>query len=134
MRPPKPNADKMTDSTSTWVFRGVVTFLTRAAPRASAARAMGRTRMNIHRQSSTLRIRPEIVGPMAGATEITMEMLPIVRPRDDGGTSVMAVVISNGIMMAVPLACTTRPTRRISKPGAKAAMSVPRLNRDIAVM
>ena len=45
---------------------------------------------------------PEIVGPIAGATEMTMETLPIVRPRCAGGTSVMMVVMSSGIMIAVP--------------------------------
>ena len=32
-------------------------------------------------------MRPEIVGPMAGATEMTIEMLPIMRPRLPAGTS-----------------------------------------------
>ena len=106
----------------------------RAAPSASAPRAIGSTSRNIQRQSSTLRISPEIVGPMAGATEMTIEMLPMVRPRDAGGTSVITVVISSGIMMAVPLACTTRANSSTSKPGASAAISVPVLNSVMAVM
>ena len=79
-------------------------------------------------------MRPEMVGPMAGATEMTIEMLPIVRPRVAAGTSVITVVISSGIMIAVPEAWTTRPTSSTPKPGAIAAISVPRLNRDIAGM
>ena len=45
---------------------------------------------------------PEIVGPMAGATEMTVVMKPMVLPRVSGGASVIAVVISSGIMIAVP--------------------------------
>jgi hypothetical protein len=43
-----------------------------------------------------------MVGPMAGATDITVEMNPMVLPRVSGGASVITVVISNGIMIAVP--------------------------------
>ena len=81
-----------------------------------------------------MRIRPEIVGPMAGATEITIDTRPMNRPRSAGATSVMSVVMSSGIMIAVPLACTTRASSRTSKPGASAAMSVPVENRLIAAM
>jgi hypothetical protein len=81
-----------------------------------------------------LRIRPEIVGPIAGATEITIVTRPMSLPRSLGATSVMRVVMRRGIMMAVPLACTTRARRSISKPGASAAISVPAENRLIAVM
>jgi hypothetical protein len=63
-----------------------------------------------------------------------MEMLPIVLPRVSGGTSVITVVISSGIMMAVPQAWMTRATTSSSRPGASAAASVPRLNSDIARM
>ena len=62
-------------------------------------------------------MRPEIVGPIAGATEITVDTRPMKRPRSAGATSVMSVVMSSGIMIAVPLACTTRASRRTSKPG-----------------
>ena len=49
-------------------------------------------------------MRPEIVGPMAGATEITVDTRPMKRPRSAGATRVISVVMSSGIMMAVPLA------------------------------
>ena len=49
-------------------------------------------------------MKPPMVGPSAGATEMTIEMLPMVRPRDSGGTRFMMVVMSNGIMIAVPQA------------------------------
>ena len=53
---------------------------------------------------------PETAGPMAGATDMTIEMRPMIRPRSLIGTSVSTVVMSSGIMIAVPLAWTTRPT------------------------
>ena len=61
-------------------------------------------------------------------------MLPIVLPRVSGGTSVMTVVISSGIMIAVPDAWITRATTSSSRPGASAAASVPIENSDIARM
>ena len=57
-----------------------------------------------------------------------------MRPRSESGTSVSTVVMSNGIMMAVPVACTTRPAMRTLNTGAVAAMSVPIVKSDIAVM
>ena len=79
-------------------------------------------------------MKPEMVGPIAGATEITIDTLPIVRPRLLAGTSVISVVISSGSMMAVPEAWITRATTRTSKPGAMAAVSVPSEKRLIAAM
>ncbi len=74
-----------------------------------------------------------MVGPMAGATDITIEMLPMVLPRDSGGTRFITVVISSGIMIAVPTACTTRPSTSSPSPGATAQSSVPRVKVDIAI-
>ena len=59
---------------------------------------------------------------------MTMVMLPIMTPRRSAGTSVITVVISSGIMTAVPLAWTIRPPRSTAKPGASAHISVPALN------
>ncbi len=42
--------------------------------------------------------------------------------------------MSSGIMMAVPLACTIRPSRRTVKFGARKQIRVPRVNRVIAAM
>ena len=44
----------------------------------------------------------------------------------------MSVVMSRGIMMAVPDACTTRPTTSTANPGAMSAMRVPVEKRPIA--
>ena len=59
---------------------------------------------------------------------------PIIRPRACGGTRVMIVVMSSGIMIAVPDACTTRATTSSGNPGESSAMSVPSENRLIAAM
>ena len=111
-----------------------LTFSTRRMPMTSMTSAIGSTSQNMYRHDRKLRIRPEIVGPIAGATDMTIETRPMNRPRSDGATSVMRVVMSSGIMMAVPVACTTRASSSTSKPGASAASSVPAENRLIAVM
>lgn len=95
---------------------------------------MGSTIQNIHRQSSDPRMNPDRVGPTAGATAMTMEMVPMVCPRRSAGISFMTVVISSGTMTAVPHACTMRPASRTANPGANAATSVPTQNSDIAAM
>ena len=84
------------------------------------ASAIGSTNQNIQRQDSAFRMRPEMVGPMAGATDMTIETLPMVLPRSSAGTRFISVVISSGIMIAVPDACTTRATSSTSNPGASA--------------
>src|SRR4051794_40465323 len=69
---------------------------------------------------------------MAGATDMTIEMLPIILPRFCGGTSVITVVISSGIMIAVPEAWTTRAATSIQILGDSAASAVPVVNSVIA--
>src|ERR1051325_8472163 len=61
-------------------------------------------------------------------------MLPIIRPRAVGGTSVMTVVMRSGIITAVPAAWITRATISTGSPGEMAAVSVPRENSVIARM
>ena len=56
----------------------------------------------------------------------------MIAPRRLGGTSRITVVMSSGIMIAVPDACTTRATSSTGKPGASAATRVPVENSDIA--
>jgi hypothetical protein len=132
MRPPNPSAERTTESASKRTFCVSVTLRTQMAPSTSASTAIGSTSQNIQRQSSADRMMPDTVGPTAGATAITMEMTPIIRPRRFGGTIDRTVVNSSGIMIAVPDACTMRPASSMSKPGASAAMSVPAVNSDIA--
>ena len=60
-------------------------------------------------------------------------MSPIVLPRVSGGTSVMTVVMSSGIMIAVPEAWITRAATSSSRSGAIAAATVPSENSDIAM-
>ena len=104
-----------------------------AARSTSVTSAIGSTTRNIARQPRNDSTTPDTVGPTAGATEMTIERLPMTAPRRAGGTSVITVVISSGSMIAVPLACTTRAASSTGKPGASAATSVPALNRPIAV-
>ncbi len=73
-----------------------------------------------------------MVGPSAGATAITMLTKPIIAPRRSAGIRVMTVVKRSGIMMAVPIACTTRASSSTPKVGAAAASRVPRLKVPIA--
>ena len=94
---------------------------------------MGSTTRNIARQPRNDSTTPDTVGPIAGATEMTIDRLPMTAPRRAGGTSVITVVISSGSMIAVPLAWTTLAASSTPNPGASAAISVPRLNRPMAV-
>ena len=75
---------------------------------------------------------PETAGPRAGATDIARVTLPITRPRSCTGTTAISVVISSGIITAVPHAWTTRAASRTGKTGASAARSVPAQNTAIA--
>ena len=105
----------------------------RRSPIHSVTSAIGRTTRNTARQPRNDSTTPDTVGPTAGATEMTIERLPMTAPRRAGGTSVITVVINSGSMIAVPLACTTRAASSTGNPGASAATSVPALNRPIAV-
>ena len=96
------------------------------------AAAMGNTMPNIQRQLANSRIRPDAVGPSAGAADIARVTVPMTRPRSSGATTVIIVVISSGIMTAVPTAWTIRPRRSTQNAGANAAMRVPRQNTDMA--
>src|SRR5690625_2508354 len=91
MRLPKVIAESRIEALSAGVALGVVMFLTSVAPRARAMTAMGSTVRNIHRQDVLARMNPENVGPTAGATAITMEIMPMVRPRRETGTNVSNV-------------------------------------------
>ena len=104
------------------------------APKINAASAIGSTSTNMNRQDRNCRISPDSVGPIAGATEIAMLMLPITTPRRSIGTRVSTVVISSGIIIAVPDACTIRAGSSSQKPGETAASSVPAQNRPMASM
>ena len=79
--------------------------------------------------SARRRMKPDTVGPMAGATAMTMDMLPIIVPRLRSGTRRRTVVMSRGSSTAVPAAWMTRPMMTTVKPGAMAPMSVPATNR-----
>ena len=83
-------------------------------------------------QVSVLRMNPDRVGPSAGATAMTMVIRPMKRPRACSGTTVMIVVMSSGIIIAVPEACMTRATMSTENSGASAPSRVPAVKRLIA--
>ena len=89
------------------------------------ANAIGSTSTNMNRHDKNCSTSPDNVGPMAGATEIAILRLPITTPRRSTGTSVSTVVISNGIMTAVPEAWTIRAGSSNQNPGESAASKVP---------
>src|SRR5690625_2467684 len=134
MRLPNAVADSTIDSGSNGTARGVVMFLTIDPPTTSARAAIGSTAKNIQRQLRLARMNPEKVGPTAGATEMTTEIMPIVRPRRETGTKVITVVMSSGSMTAVPLAWMTRAATSTGNTGASAARRVPAVNVPIALM
>jgi hypothetical protein len=123
--PAKPMPDSATESTSSGIFWVSVTLRIMVTPRTRASAATGSISRNIQRHCSRSRITPPMVGPVAGATAMTMEITPMVRPRRLAGTTFSTVVNSSGIMMAVPTAWTTRPRTRTRNVGAMAASTVP---------
>ena len=94
---------------------------------------MGSTTANSRRQDPKLRITPETAGPIAGATEMARVTLPITRPRSCSGTTCISVVISSGIITAVPDAWMMRAPSSTSNDGATVANAVPSRNKPIAV-
>ena len=60
-------------------------------------------------------------------------MLPITCPCREGGTRFITVVISSGIMIAVPEACTIRPSSRGRNAGETAQTRVPAVKVVIAI-
>ena len=94
--------------------------------------AIGSTTANTKRQLRNCSTTPDSVGPTAGAVAITKLIVPITRPRKCRGTNSITVVISSGIITAVPLAWTTRPSRSRGKVGETAASAVPTANSDMA--
>ena len=133
MVPAKPMPESTTESTSSGMRRGSVTLRIIAVPRVRASRAIGSTSQNIQRQVSASSTIPPTVGPVAGATAITIEITPMVRPRRSAGTTLSTVVNSRGIMMAVPTAWITRPVTSSGNTGARAATRVPMLKLVMAM-
>ena len=96
--------------------------------------ATGSTNTKTRRHEPTFRMRPEITGPNAGATEMASMTLPMTRPRSFSGTTFISVVMSSGIITAVPAAWMLRATSSTSNVGASAASRVPARNVIIATV
>ena len=95
--------------------------------------AIGSTTAKIRRQEPNCSSTPDTAGPSAGATDIASVTLPITRPRSCTGTTVISVVISSGIITAVPLAWMIRARSSTQNVGATRASAVPIANVIIAV-
>jgi hypothetical protein len=104
--PPKANAERTIERTSIGEWVDSPRLVIHFAPRARAMSPIGRTMPKSQRQPRLSSTMPDIVGPIAGASEMTRPTRPIIRPRECGGTTFIIVVISSGIMMPVPAACT----------------------------
>jgi hypothetical protein len=122
----------MIDSTSIGAWVVSPRFVIHFAPSPSESRAMGRMMANSHRQPGPSTMNPDSVGPIAGASAMTMPTRPIMRPRWREGTTFMIVVMSSGSMMPVPPAWMIRPVSSMTNPLADRHTSVPRENREIA--
>ncbi len=103
-----------------------------SSPITSATTMIGSIITNRWCQVPWARMAPEIVGPSAGAAEITTPTRPITRPRERSGTSARTVVISSGSTIAVPAAWITRAPSSTGKLGAMTASAVPARNSAIA--
>ncbi|MNP28234.1 hypothetical protein D3C76_1211890 [compost metagenome] len=98
-------------------------------PHTSEIRKNGKEIQKIQCQLRLARIRPEILGPLAGANMITKPINPMAAPRFSIGKITNMVLNISGNNSAVPIACSTRATNRISKLGASAATNVPAIEK-----
>ena len=75
----------MTDSTSIGASVVSPRLWIQRAPTPRATSAIGSTMPKIQRQPTVSSSRPDSVGPIAGASEMTTLTRPIMRPRECGG-------------------------------------------------
>ena len=115
----------------TWVSP---TFFSCRNPPTVISAATGSTNRKTRRHEPKLRMTPDSTGPNAGATEIASIMSPMTRPRSCSGTTCISVVMSSGIITAVPAAWMLRATSSTSNVGAAAARAVPTRNVAIATV
>lgn len=94
--------------------------------------AIGSTSTKSQRHEPICSTAPEITGPIAGATEMASVTLPITLPRSCSGTTVISVVISSGIITAVPPAWMIRPRSSTANDGANEDSAVPARKTPIA--
>ena len=71
---------------------------------------------------------PATVGPMAGANAITMLNSPMAVPRFSTGNVSMRTVMTMGMRMPAPAACTRRPSSSTGKLGPQPANRLPHVN------
>ena len=68
---------------------------------------------------------PATVGPMAGPNAMTMPNRPMAVPRLSTGNVHMSTVITRGMRMPAPAACTSRPSSSTTKLGPQPARKLP---------
>ena len=85
-------------------FVMVETFRKKNKPRTRANRSKTVEIQKIQCQLSLSTIKPENVGPTAGANIITSPIMPIAAPRLLGGKMTKIVFVINGSNRAVPIA------------------------------
>ena len=69
-------------------------------------------------------ITPATVGPMAGPNAMTMPNRPMAVPRLSTGNVHMSTVITSGMRMPAPAACTRRPSSSTAKLGPQPASAL----------
>ncbi|MNC14357.1 hypothetical protein D3C75_621330 [compost metagenome] len=127
--PPKPSVDKMMDKTSILGLVSLEMLGRNSNPLTKEMMKNGSEIQKIQCQLKFARISPAMLGPLAGANIITRPISPMAAPRFSTGKMTNIVLNINGNNNAVPTACRTRATSRISKVGAKAATIVPAIEK-----
>ena len=70
-------------------------------------------------------MKPAALGPKAGAKAITMPNSPLAKPRLSGGKVSMMTVMTMGMRMPAPAACSRRPHKSTKKLGPQPARALP---------
>ena len=78
--------------------------------------------------------RPATLGPIAGAKAMTMPKMPIAEPRRSTGKVSIRTVMTIGMRMPAPAACSKRPISSTAKSGAMPAMRLPMAKIAIEMM
>lgn len=102
--PPNPNVDKAIETKSILGFVRSITFFNTIEEYTNANKAIGRTVKNNILQDKYSTIRPDIVGPIAGANRITTPKTPITDPLFLGSITERITALINGRMTPVPIA------------------------------
>ena len=87
---------------------------------------------NMSCQLALSMMRPATVGPIAGANAMTTPNRPIALPRLSTGKVSMSTVITIGMRMPAPAACSKRPASSTGNDGPQPASRLPAVKMPIA--